>query len=182
MDGSSDRVLAIRTRRGDVQAYGELVGRYQTSVFNVCYRMLGNKVEAEDQAQETFIRAFIRFETFDADRPFGPWIRRIAVNQCLNYLQRASPTPFPLLDEHDTVMHGTWNEPETSLERKEESAEVRNAILELPKHYRAVIELRHYQELSYVEIAETLGIPLSNVKSHLFRARKQLARKLSEND
>jgi RNA polymerase sigma factor (sigma-70 family) len=86
MDPPSDRDLAVRARRGDAAAYGELVERYQTSGFNVCYRMMGNRQEAEDMSQESFLRGYDRLATFDPARPFGPWIRRVAANYCLNRL------------------------------------------------------------------------------------------------
>ena len=89
MPDPSDRDLALRARRGDAEAFGELVRRYQTSVFNVCYRLLGERREAEDLAQEAFIRAYERLDTFDADLPFGPWMRRVAANLCLNWMERA---------------------------------------------------------------------------------------------
>ncbi len=81
----TDRDLVLRTRRGEVEAFGEVVARYQVAVFNVCYRMLGERMEAEDLAQETFIRAYKRLETFNVERPFGPWIRRAATKVCLNH-------------------------------------------------------------------------------------------------
>jgi RNA polymerase sigma-70 factor (ECF subfamily) len=88
MNVPSDRDLIQRARRGGDagQAYGELVTRYQTSVFNVCYRILHERTDAEDLAQESFLRAHERLNTFDEERPFGPWIRRIAANMCLNHL------------------------------------------------------------------------------------------------
>lgn len=95
MADPTDRDLAIRARRGDAEAFGELVRRYQGSVFNVCYRLLGERREAEDMAQEAFIRAYGRLETFDADRPFGPWIRRVAANACFNRLQQNAPVDVP---------------------------------------------------------------------------------------
>src|SRR3972149_7464817 len=76
MDEASDRLLVQRTRGGDVNAFGERVQRYQTSVFSVCYRLLGDSAEAEDLAQEAFLRAFRRLATFDVERSFGPWMRR----------------------------------------------------------------------------------------------------------
>src|SRR5258708_40217214 len=87
MDVAFDRDLILRARRGDNEAYGELVMRHQTSVFNVCYRILHERSEAEDMAQETFIRAHSRLESFDLERAFGPWIRRVAANVCLNQLE-----------------------------------------------------------------------------------------------
>src|SRR3989304_10198768 len=99
MDEASDRQLVARTRGGEADAFGELVGRYQNSVFNVCYRLLGDPAEAEDLAQEAFLRAFRRLASFDAERPFGPWMRRVAANLCLNMLQQRRPTPAAPGDE-----------------------------------------------------------------------------------
>lgn len=179
MPDPSDRDLAVRAQRGDADAFGELVQRYQSSVFNVCYRLMGERREAEDQAQEAFIRAYERLRTFDADQPFGPWMRRVAANVCLNRLQRARPITAPLDDEHDDGLAGGESDPESAREGAERAQAIRAAIVGLPPHYRAVIELRHFQDLSYDEIAKTLQISLSDVKSHLFRARNMLAEKLS---
>jgi RNA polymerase sigma-70 factor, ECF subfamily len=174
MNAPADRDLILRARRGDVEAYGELVTRHQTSVFNVCYRILHERGEAEDMAQETFLRAHSRLEGFDLERPFGPWIRRVAANVCLNQLESQKVT-LELDDERDADQ---GERPEAIHEARERSEQIRSALASLPVHYRAVIELRHYQEMSYDEIALELKIPLSDVKSNLFRARKLLAEKL----
>ena len=177
MTTPTDRDLILQARRGDAEgreAFGELVTRYQTSVFNVCYRILHERGEAEDLAQEAFIRAYDRIHTFDIEREFGPWIRRVAANLCLNHLEGQKVTA-ELDDERDA---DPAQLPESVQEVKERSEDIRQALAFLPAHYRIVVELRHYQELSYEEIAEELKIPLSDVKSHLFRARKILAEKL----
>src|SRR3990172_12741315 len=96
---ASDQALVLRAREGDVAAFGDLVRRYQVSVYNVCYRLLRERQAAEDQAQEAFIRAYRRLETFDLERPFGPWMRRVAANSCLNRLPAAPPPPVGLDDE-----------------------------------------------------------------------------------
>ena len=178
MSASSDRDLIQRARRGDAEAFGELVLRYQTSVFNVCYRLLHERLEAEDMTQETFIRARDRFHTFDDERVFGPWIRRVAANVCLNHLESQKGTA-----EFDEERDADESQrPETQVEVRQRSEQIRRALASLPARYRVVIELRHYQELSYDEIAAELNIPLSDVKSHLFRARKILAEKLHASD
>jgi RNA polymerase sigma-70 factor (ECF subfamily) len=182
MPEPADRDLVLRTRRGEVQAFGELVRRYQSAVFNVCYRMLGERMEAEDLAQETFIRAFRRLATYDPDRPFGPWVRRVATRVCLNHLDRRTPPSQELDEDRDRPLVAARNEPENVFAGAQASAGLRRAIMQLPPRYRAVIELRHYQEMSYAEIAELLEIPLSDVKSHLYRARKVLARSLTQSD
>jgi RNA polymerase sigma factor (sigma-70 family) len=85
---SSDGYLVVRTRRGEIEAYSTLVQRHQSLVFNVCYRLLGERTEAEDLTQDTFIRAYHRLGSFDETRSFAPWIRRVATNLCLNHLRR----------------------------------------------------------------------------------------------
>jgi len=179
MPDPSDPELVSRARAGDAAAYGDLVGRYQASVFNVCYRLLGERAAAEDLAQEAFIRAHARLAQYDLARPFGPWMRRVAANLCLNHLESHRPS-LPLDDERDQPAEDLLSQdPAAVREAAETAAAVRAAILRLPPHYRAVIELRHFQELSYVEIAAALHLPVSDVKSHLFRARKLLADALS---
>jgi RNA polymerase sigma-70 factor (ECF subfamily) len=178
MSALSDRDLVLRVRRGEVDAFGDLVQLYQQSVFNVCYRLVGERREAEDMTQEAFIRAYERLNTFDADRPFGPWVRRVAANVCLNRLERKSLVRVPLDDEYDFPEEKLPANPEAVLEKHERAGIIRNALLALPPHYRAVIELRHFQDLEYEEIATALNLPMNTVKSHLFRARKILAERL----
>ncbi len=181
MTAPTDRDLIARARRGDAgsaDAFGELVTRYQTNVFNVCYRILHERGEAEDLAQETFMRAYDRLHTFDHEREFGPWVRRIAANLCLNHLESQKSTA-PLDEERDADER---QRPEKQVEARERSEQIRGALASLPAQYRVVVELRHYQDLSYDEIAAELNIPLSDVKSHLFRARKLLAEKLHASD
>jgi RNA polymerase sigma-70 factor (ECF subfamily) len=167
------------TLRGEQQAFGELVRRYQASVFNVCYRIMGERREAEDMTQESFLRAHKHLRTYDPSRPFGPWIRRVGANLCLNEIKRRKLLTLPLDDELEGMTHAVGQRPEAALLHSERSIQIREAILALPAHYRAVIELRHFLDMSYKEIAETLEIPLSDVKSHLFRARQSLAERLS---
>lgn len=189
MFAADDRDLILGAQRGDVDAFGELVRRYQSAVFNVAYRMVGNRSDAEDAAQETFLKAFGAIARFDAERPLGPWLKRITTNHCLNWLQssRAKTTSvvtdmtFPG-QEAETMDQYAQSKPlpEQTIIRQETAEQLRAAIWQLPPHYRAVIELRHFQNLSYDEMAETLQRSLSNVKSDLFRARKTLANLLGD--
>ena len=181
---ADERQLLARAQAGETPAFGELVKRYQTSVFNVCYRMMGNRQEAEDMAQEAFIRAYERLHTFDAARAFGPWMRTVAANLCRNRLQRNIPHATPLADIADRLPqdvdspHPAHGNPERSAVQQENADQLRAVIGTLSPNQRAVIELRHFQELSYEEIAATLQLSLSAVKTNLFRARKVLAAKL----
>jgi len=161
-----------------MDAFGELVQLHQSAAFNVAYRMLGNRRDAEDAAQEAFIRAYKAFDKFDTKRSFRPWIKQITTNLCLNRINSHKPT---LSLENDLPPPKEPNPgPEAQTANSEQDAQIRAAILLLKPGYRAVIELRHFQDLNYEEIAESLDKPLSTVKSDLFRARKILAEKLKE--
>ena len=103
---STDRDLALRAKAGDPIAFGALVERHQVSVFHVCYRLLGERRGAEDLAQETFIRAYQRLNTFDPALPFGPWVRRVAANVCLNALDRKRPVLFSLDEDQRARLRG----------------------------------------------------------------------------
>ncbi len=168
-----ERDLAQRAAQGDREAFGELVRLHQAGVYNTAYRMTGNRQEAEDTAQEAFLRAFRAINSLDPSRPPGPWFRKIAVNACLNRLEKRQALPL-----EEMFATSTDPGPESQTIEREYSRQVRAALASLPPRYRAAIELRHYQELSYAEMAETLGCPLSDVKSDLFRARKMLAKRI----
>ncbi len=179
---TDDRDLATKAVRGDQEAFGELVRLHQTGVFNAAYRMTGNRQDAEDAAQEAFIHAYRAIVSLDPTRPPGPWFRKIAVNVSLNRLEKrpALPLDDEYFSTHPSTEHGIGLEPESQTIERDRSREIRGALLTLPPRYRAVIELRHFQDLSYAEIAETLDRPVSDVKSDLFRARKLLAEELKE--
>jgi RNA polymerase sigma-70 factor (ECF subfamily) len=175
---ATDRELAERIQRGDQDAFAELVRLHQSAVFNVAYRFLGNVHDAEDAAQETFLRAWRFFNQFDTERTLGPWLKRIAVNVCLNRLETDKPL-LPLDPEGPAPLDPTPG-PEAQTAHRAQTDRIRRELTSLPPRYRAVIELRHFQELSYEEIAETLHRPLTDVKSDLFRARKLLADRLKD--
>lgn len=181
-DGADERILIRRTLSGDDDAFASLIGAHQSAVFNIAYRLVGDRETARDLAQETFLRAFRALDTFDQDRPFAPWLYRIANNLSLNWIKRArlltvSIDAPPGAGEGDSApsdIPDTSGEPATRLAQAESQAQLRQAILSLPPDYRAVIELRHFQGLKYEEMAEILGLPLGTVKTHLFRARRLL--------
>jgi len=184
--GLEEEQLIQRAQGGQTEAYGELVRRHQSRVFSTLYRMLGDRQDALDLSQEVFVRSYAALDRFIPDRPFGPWIGRVAVNLALSWLQRRR-LPTVTLDPEPHEGAGPARQPpdySTEPERLylsgERQALIHAAIASLPAHYRAVIELRHVQECSYETIAATLGLPLSDVKSHLFRARQLLRRKLEE--
>ena len=178
MSSASESELARRAASGDQAAFAEIVRLHQQAVYNVAYRMLGNTHDAEDAVQEAFIRSYRFFDRFDVDRPLAPWLKRIAVNVCLNRIDMEKPVSS--LDDDLPPPRDPQPGPEaqTAIHQREER--IRAEILRLPPRYRAGIELRHFQELSYDEIARALKRPLSDVKSDLFRARKLLAERLKD--
>lgn len=173
---TDERNLAQRAARGERDAFGELVRCHQAGVYNVACRMLGERRDAEDAAQEAFIRAYRAIGSLDPDRPPGPWFRAIAANVCLNRLERRET----LAIEDEDLVPDADPGPESQVLERERSRQVRAALLSLPPRFRAAIELRHFQGLSYSEMAATLDRPLSDVKSDLFRARRLLSTCLRE--
>lgn len=172
----SDELWVERALR-EPQAYEELVRRYQRRLYSLAYRLTGDREEAEDLAQEALVRAYTALPRFRSGLRFSPWIYKIAVNLCINYLRRRR-AQVPLDEEAPFVDSSPT--PEQALERDETRAVVQEAILALPEHYRAAIVLRHLHDLSYVEIAQALGLPMGTVKTHLFRAREMLHKLLSQ--
>ncbi|HUI88826.1 MAG TPA: sigma-70 family RNA polymerase sigma factor [Anaerolineales bacterium] len=170
--------LVRRAKQGDREAFGEIVHYHQQAIFNVAYRLLGNIHDAEDATQEAFIRAYRRFETFDPDHSLVPWLKQIVVNICWNHLEQGKSVS-PLDDELAPASDPNPG-PEALTVHHDRQERIRDELLRLPPRYRLVIELRHFQDLSYEEIAEHLKRPLSDVKSDLFRARRLLAERLKD--
>jgi RNA polymerase sigma-70 factor, ECF subfamily len=173
----TDQEAVQRCLAGDAEAFSTLVERYGGRVYNIALRITNDSDAAADCAQEAFIRAYRALHQYDPTLPFGPWLYRIATNASLNHVQRwhAHETPveeFPDSAEPDEAG------PESTTLRKEELSEVMAAMAELPAHYRAALTLRHLQQLSYQEVADSLGIPLGTVKTHLHRARAALKTRL----
>jgi len=167
----TDAQLITLTLKGNRDAYGELVRRHQTSAYNVARRIVGDAQDALDVTQDGFVRAYDALASFDRARPFAPWLHTIIANLALNFAQRKHPAQ-PLDWELDAS--DPRPDPEQRFLASEQQQRVREALLHLPPAWRAVVELRHFQDLSYQEISAALHLPVSDVKSHLFRARKKL--------
>ena len=166
---ADDLALVARCLAGETAAFEPLVERYQRLLFTVALRMLGDYDRASDAAQNAFVKAYQKLETFDPTRRFFSWIYRILVNECLN--ERRDHHPHEPL-EPDLAAAGT---PADLFEIAERRNRVQAAILALPIDYREVIVLRHFAELSYEEIGETLHVPVKTVKSRLHTAKARLA-------
>ena len=152
-----DEQLVYLAKDGNLEAYGELVIRYQALVFNTCYRLVSQRGDAEDLTQDTFLRAYERFHTFDVRRPFKPWILRIATNLCWNYLkQRNNKENFSYDEEIDSMHSNQQTGPEGFAVLNERDQKIYKAIASLPPNYRIVIELKHFQDKSYADISPDL--------------------------
>jgi RNA polymerase sigma-70 factor (ECF subfamily) len=164
-----------RAMAGDNEAFACLVEAYQTAVYNLAYRMLGNAAEAEDAAQETFIRVYTRLDTYDSERKFSSWLLAIASNYCIDRLRQRRFGWLSLDELPPWRWLASSSRPEEAVIRSEERDEVRQLLDQLPPHYRATVILRYWYDLSYQEIAEAMETTESAVKSTLHRARQMLA-------
>jgi RNA polymerase sigma factor (sigma-70 family) len=171
-----DPALVEALQAGDPQAPRLLIERYQGVVFGLCYRMLSHRQDAEDAAQETFLRAFRAMARFDAARPLRPWLLEIAANRCRTALGRRARRPPLSAGERveDRV------DPRPGLTDPDDLAgELERGLQALRPEYRMVFVLFHEQNLSYEEIAQAVSRPIGTVKTWLHRARAQLAEDLS---
>lgn len=165
---------------GDQDAFAELVYTFQDAVYNLCYRLLYERVEAEDAAQEAFLRAYLNLQRYDPARSFKTWLLTIASNHCIDRLRRrrlkwlSIDDPLPNLS-----LSVDEPEPEDVTILNEQSEEVQALLNELNPEYRAAVILRYWYDYSYAEIADILDTTESAIKSRLFRARQILSGKMS---
>ncbi len=171
-------------RRGNQQAITRLIEAYQAQVYGLCCRLLEDAREAEDAAQETFIKALTGLHSYDLQRPFRPWLMRIASNECIDRLRRRrGEASLDAMDEACDAwdwMAGTDPLPEDALEEQELRAALRRCMRSLPPEDVMVLKLFYWMNYSYEEIATLTGMTLQALKSRLFRARRALARQLME--
>jgi len=172
VDGPPDEALVARCLGGDVEAFESIVARYQRVLFNAAYRLLGDREDARDVAQQALVKAYEKLSSFDPRYRFFSWIYKIVVNEALNTRERRRPSAPLLADLPDTARI------EETLVSRERSDSVQAALLRLRAEDREVIVLRHFAELSYAEIGETLGLAEKTVKSRLHEARQRLGRML----
>jgi len=172
MSDETDASLARRVAGGDDAAAATLVRRHQRAVFGVCLRMLGRREDAEDVAQEVFLRLFRYLDRWDPSRPLRPWLMTITANRCRTALARRL--------KRKVLLPGDLNPPDLSTPPADAALaeEVQRAVDDLRDDHRAAFVLFHYEELSLQEVADALSRPEGTVKTWLHRARKQLAETL----
>ncbi len=173
---AQERAWAVAAQKGDQTAFMNIVDAYQRPVYNLCYRMLGDATEAEDAAQETFLRAYTKLDTYQQSRKFSSWLLSIASHYCIDRLRRRR---FQMVSWDDLPpwrwLPTTEPQPEEVTLTRESQDALRDLLDELPSDYRAAIVLRYWHDMSYDEIADTLDTTVSAIKSRLFRARQMMA-------
>jgi RNA polymerase sigma-70 factor (ECF subfamily) len=178
VDKADDLSLISRFKAGDISAFEEILIKHQDRIYNVCRYMLGNKDEAEDAAQDTFIKAYRKLSDFRPDSALYTWLYRIAVNTCLDYKKRPFfASMFRGTREDDEVMNKLPSDepsPERLYESKQTGHALRVGLEQLLEKFRTVLILKEIEGLSYEEIAEVLDISTGTVKSRISRAREEL--------
>ncbi len=175
---NEEAVWLEQARQGDKAAFSKLVDAYQAPVYNLAYRMLRNAGEAEEAAQEAFIRAYTRLDSYNPAHKFSTWLLSITSNYCIDLIRKRRATLLSIdepLAPHPALMSDKAKGPESQVVHGEQEDLVQDLLDELQPEYREAVVLRYWYELSYEEIAETMDTSVSAIKSRLFRARKQLA-------
>lgn len=173
MSDRIDKAWVERCLDGDKKVFGYILDKYQGIVFNLACRMISNRDDAADVTQNVFLKAYTRLSLFDPKYKFFSWLYRIAVNESLKFVKKATG-----VKDYDLNEAPGSTENDQSFEETEQSNVLNSIVNSLQPDYRIVIVLRHYQELTYLEISELLNIPEKTVKSRLFSARKLLREKL----
>lgn len=168
-----------QARAGDQEAFAEIVYSFQDPVYNLCYRMLGEPNEAEDAAQEVFLRAYMNLSRYDTERPLKTWLLSIASNHCIDRLRKRR-MQFLSLDEplpsgSALALSSDEPGPEEVALRQERSQRIQAMLNQLSPEYRLAVVLRYWYDYSYTEIAEAMDTTESAIKSRLFRARQSLS-------
>lgn len=175
---NEEQVWLEKAMEGDKEAFGKIIEAYQSPVFNLAYRMLNNAKEAEEAAQEAFIRAYTRLDSYNPDRKFSTWLLSITSNYCIDQIRKRRAILLSIdepLAPHPALMSDKALGPESQMVHGQQEDMVQSLLAELAPDYRQAVILRYWHELSYEEIADVMDTTVSAIKSRLFRARKQLA-------
>lgn len=183
MERIDERKLISRAKEGDMEAFEALIRKYGKNIYFLCHGMTHAHQSADDLSQETFVKAYFSLDRFKDGMNFYTWIRRIALNTTLNYLDKRKREE-PLGEREDRITHSDSSHrqesPHEELQRNQMERKFKDALRALPSDQRIVFILRTYENLSYKEISQTLDIPQGTVMSRLKRARKKMKTLLSE--
>ena len=176
-------LVAVKLQGGDRQAYGEVYREFHPRVLGLCRYLLGSHDEAEDASNEVFVRLPAAVKTYDTSLPFSRWLASVASHYCIDLLRRRRSEQRVLepADPEGPEPAASDTSPLEDLLAQEERKRVRAAIARLPERYSIPLVLRYYNEMSYEEIAERLGVSHENVKTLIFRAKEKLRKSLEKN-
>lgn len=184
-----DKELIERAMRGDERAYRDLLERYQRPVYNICLRMVRNEQEAQDLAQDAFVKVFGMLDRYNPSYAFSNWLFKITSNLCIDSMRKRRVDTVPMdqpisseKGEYERQYESPSDDPEEVMVKGQKMRMLAKAIDQLPEHYRIMIVLRHQEDLSYEEIAEALEVPLGTVKARIHRAREMLKSRLADQD
>ena len=175
MEATVDAALVRRAARGDERAFGVLVEKYKAMLYTTAVRLLNDRSQAEDAAQESFIKAYAALPGFRGDAKFSSWLYRICYNTCISLLRKRRPE-VELKEEMSPSIGG----PESDFRIRDLQAVLEQEVAALPDDYRAALTLYHFNGMSYDEIAQTTRKPLGTVKAKIHRARALLRKRLLE--
>jgi RNA polymerase sigma-70 factor (ECF subfamily) len=183
----SDEELVTRSIGGDADSFNQLVLRWERPIYALAYRVIGREEDARDVCQETFLRAFRALSGFRGQAKFSSWLYRIALNLCRDWVRRERRTPIVSVpDDIDVMELAVAHEPSGSIEdlvaRKELTRIVERAMARLPEEQRTAIILKEYHGLTFQEIADLVGCPLSTVKTRLYQGLAVLRRELVKSE
>ncbi len=179
--GGDEARLIARSQQQDHEAFGQLVDRHASVIVNLAYRMVGNRADAEDLAQDAFLAAFKALSTFRADSKFSTWLYRIAANKCKDWLRAKHPPAVELDDNEALAAHVVEpHTPERLLSQQQVAQQLDEAIQRLPPLYREAFVLKHIEGLSYEDMQDLLGVNADTLKMRVYKGRVQISRELSQ--
>ncbi|SDC76872.1 RNA polymerase sigma factor SigW [Shouchella lonarensis] len=177
--------LIRETKKGNEQAFAELVELYKDSVYQVIYRLVGHAQEAQDISQETFLRVYMNLDKYDLTKKFSTWLFRVATNAAIDRLRRRKPDIY-LQDKikgtddltYESQLTSSEDLPEQQVVKMEQQAWIQAEINQLPVKYRTIIVLKYLEDLSLKEISEIMDMPIATVKTRVHRGREALRKRM----
>jgi len=184
---TDEKAWVLQAQQGSDEAFTQIVETYQKPIYNLCYRMLGESTAAEDAAQETFLRVYQNLHRYDLSRAFGTWILSIAAHYCIDLLRKKKFKMFSMDAENDDGMtfelpDASAPDPEAESVKRELHARLHLLLKDLDETDRAAVVMRYWHDFSEKEIAQSLDLTVSAVKSRLHRSRRALAGMWNESD
>lgn len=183
-DSAKEKHLIIRVQNGDILAFAQLIRQYSSRVLTLIKQVIHSRMDAEDIAQEVFIKVFKSIDQFRGDSLFSTWLYKITKNACYSYLQKKQPTMLSLESEFDSddsiVLPDLEEDIDKIIAQKDINEHILRCLDKLPPKYKIVIHLFYYEGLHYREISDILELPLGTIQTHLFRALKVLRKEVKK--